>query len=612
MSEILFSKIYPNGKNLKNIKISQKDVKYAKIGSTLIYDTFSHYNYDTPNISVSYKILSRNGGSVIPTITYTQKRWKVGYSGAVYTSDTISGNVTSFTASGNEKNFSGAIIKSNTGEVSRKTLGTTYKDSNWVIMDVTISCVINGKEGSKTVSVYMESNTYTDSGGQTTYYDVVAGTINNATIPAYGGTGIATASNGSQYWSKTAKIRTYQTKATETLENAGSGSDTIIPNHSSIDYTGANLGSNPTDIVTLRSQEVIWKGNGGKSASGTMYIYQEANVATITSYINILNLTYEDALAEGEVVSPNFEIDGKYITSYTSKFTIEHIYSKQDLTLRWNIIDGIGAIIERNGDLIWEAHTNNFERSVTVQLEAKDWQGNVQRITTIAKQVAKIQGSIDMYVAVGKMHVPSTKYNEAHDVFTYTTIIPSITNIDNDNDIITVTGDFLATFRDGSVIAKRLYLIDQAHIGDLKMLWNDHERIGILNDFATNLPTNTYQNFIGSSGSFTSFQPKSTFNNCRLENIQCFGVPENVKVNVILVDPQYARDVYCPRSREHYGVLKPMMDTNSGITYYGVPFYLLPSTFMSEYGCTKGEFVESPPYYQTWYTDWYPGYNDFA
>lgn len=177
MSEILFNKIQLGSGAIKGLQLGSSLVKFCKLGSSLIYDTFSHYIYDTPTITVTYPTLSRNGGSVTPTVKYTQKRTKVGYSGQQYSSDTISGTVPSFTASGSAINSSGATIVSTTGVVSRDSLGTTLKNSEWNIMNVTISATINGKSGSGSTTVKMQSNTVVSYA----YSDPVLNISNNLT-----------------------------------------------------------------------------------------------------------------------------------------------------------------------------------------------------------------------------------------------------------------------------------------------------------------------------------------------------------------------------------------------------------------------------------------------
>lgn len=139
--------------------------------------------------------------------------------------------------------------------------------------------------GSKktTYYLYQEKNlesVKSISGGIYTYGNIVAGTISNKTIPASGGSATATAGNGSQTWNKSATITTYEytSGATKdvTTEAASSGTANVVPNVSSITATASSKGTTVSAQTTVKSQAVTWSANG-KSASGTIYIYQEAN-----------------------------------------------------------------------------------------------------------------------------------------------------------------------------------------------------------------------------------------------------------------------------------------------------------------------------------------------
>lgn len=118
------------------------------------------------------------------------------------------------------------------------------------------------------------------SGGIYTYGNIVAGTISNKTIPASGGSATATAGNGTQSWNKSATIITYEytSGATKdvTTEAASSGTANVVPNVASITATASSKGTTVSAQTTVKSQAVTWSANG-KSASGTMYIYQAAN-----------------------------------------------------------------------------------------------------------------------------------------------------------------------------------------------------------------------------------------------------------------------------------------------------------------------------------------------
>lgn len=146
--------------------------------------------------------------------------------------------------------------------------------------------------GSKktTYYLYQEKNlesVKSISGGIYTYGNIVAGTISNKTIPASGGSATATAGNGSQTWNKSATITTYEytSGATKdvTTEAASNGTANVIPNVSSITATASSKGTTVSAQTTVKSQAVTWSANG-KSASGTMYIYQAANLIDSYNY----------------------------------------------------------------------------------------------------------------------------------------------------------------------------------------------------------------------------------------------------------------------------------------------------------------------------------------
>lgn len=139
--------------------------------------------------------------------------------------------------------------------------------------------------GSKktTYYLYQEKNlesVKSISGGIYTYGDIVTGAISNKTIPASGGSATATAGNGSQTWNKSATITTYEytSGATKdvTTEAASSGTASVVPNVASITATASSKGTTVSAQTTVKSQAVTWSANG-KSASGTIYIYQAAN-----------------------------------------------------------------------------------------------------------------------------------------------------------------------------------------------------------------------------------------------------------------------------------------------------------------------------------------------
>lgn len=156
--------------------------------------------------------------------------------------------------------------------------GTTVYSEN---RDASIKVTWGSKK--TTYYLYQEKNlesVKSISGGIYTYGDIVTGAISNKTIPASGGSATATAGNGSQTWNKSATITTYEytSGATKdvTTEAASNGTANVVPNVSSITATASSKGTTVSAQTTVKSQTVTWSANG-KSASGTIYIYQAAN-----------------------------------------------------------------------------------------------------------------------------------------------------------------------------------------------------------------------------------------------------------------------------------------------------------------------------------------------
>lgn len=186
--------------------------------------------------------------------------------------------------------------------------------------------------GSKktTYYLYQEKNlesVKSISGGIYTYGDIVTGAISNKTIPASGGSATATAGNGSQTWNKSATITTYEytSGATKdvTTEAASSGTANVVPNVASITATASSKGTTVSAQTTVKSQAVTWSANG-KSTSGTMYIYQEANaVISTVKTVNIRLASGAGSSRENPIPASGGKIqytaDGNTRTTYTSK-----------------------------------------------------------------------------------------------------------------------------------------------------------------------------------------------------------------------------------------------------------------------------------------------------
>lgn len=229
-------------------------------------------------------------------------------SGGTRTATVVNATQTVSFTSGSTR--AGTVTYTQSDAISGSSLGTTLKSRTKL---GTIEVVFTGEGGRKSSTscdVYQQANTRTavsSSGGVITYGGISAGKITNATIPASGGTGKATAGNTTQSWSKSAVITTYEytsgSRKDEETTPASSGSNTVTPSVASIEATASSKGTTVSAQNVVKQQAVTWSANG-KSASGTMYIYQAANEATSITYgVPVVTLSVSDIPASGGTVS---------------------------------------------------------------------------------------------------------------------------------------------------------------------------------------------------------------------------------------------------------------------------------------------------------------------
>lgn len=243
--------------------------------------TNSNYNpritaYGTPTISIGSGLTAAGGSaSVSASVTNTETYNALYSSGATGPNQirSVGGSLSiSMTVNGNSR-FS---LSGNT--ITHSSMGT-----NETTDTITIKAVNDGdssKSATASKSITNSKTVKSTSGGIYTYGYVTSGTVTNGIIPASGGSATAKAGNGSQTWNKSATITTYEytSGATKdvTTEAASSGTANVVPNVASITATASSKGTTVSAQTTIKSQAVTWSANG-KSASGTIYIYQAAN-----------------------------------------------------------------------------------------------------------------------------------------------------------------------------------------------------------------------------------------------------------------------------------------------------------------------------------------------
>lgn len=273
-------------------KVGQVTVTYTGEGGAIanktvdIYQaenkvTNSNYNprittYGTPTVNIGSGLTAAGGSAkVSASVTNTETYNALYSSGATGPNQTrsVGGSLSiSMTVNGNSR-FS---LSGNT--ITHSSMGT-----NETTDTITIKAVNDGdssKSATASKSITNSKTVKSTSGGIYTYSDVIAGTVTNGIIPASGGSATATAGNGTQSWNKSATITTYEytSGATKdvTTEAASSGTNNVSPSIASIKATASSKGTSVSSQTTVKSQAITWSANG-KSASGTIYIYQAAN-----------------------------------------------------------------------------------------------------------------------------------------------------------------------------------------------------------------------------------------------------------------------------------------------------------------------------------------------
>lgn len=273
-------------------KVGQVTVTYTGEGSVTanktvdIYQaenkvTNSNYNpritaYGTPTISIGSGLTAAGGSATVSaSVTNTETYNALYSSGATGPNQTrsVGGSLSiSMTVNGNSR-FS---LSGNT--ITHSSMGT-----NETTDTITIKAVNNGdssKSATASKSITNSKTVKSISGGIYRYGEATPGTVTNGIIPASGGSATATAGNGTQNWSKSATITTYQYDSGSTqdviTEKASGGTNNISPSIASIEATASSKGTIVSSQTTVKSQPVIWSANG-KVSGKTMYIYQEAN-----------------------------------------------------------------------------------------------------------------------------------------------------------------------------------------------------------------------------------------------------------------------------------------------------------------------------------------------
>lgn len=410
-------------------KVGQVTVTYTGEGSVTanktvdIYQaenkvTNSNYNpritaYGIPTISIGIGLTAAGGSATVSaSVTNTETYNALYSSGAIGPNQTrsVGGSLSiSMTANGNSR-FS---LSGNT--ITHSSMGT-----NETTDTITIKAVNDGnssKSATASKSITNSKTVKSTSGGVYTYGNITAGTITNATIPASGGSATAKAGNGTQTWNKSATITTYEYTSGATkdviTENASSGVDEVVPNVAYIEATASSKGATVSSQTTVKSQAVTWSANG-KSASGTMYIYQAANAIDSYNYGSwniVISANPTTIAASGGTSTITASCTRTKTPVYTSGSTGTATTESATPTLA---ISGAGFTL--SGTTVTASKNNVAARTATV---TASYSGATSKSVTITQSAGpdgigymQIQGNgVDHYIfQVGR--TPNTRSND--------------------------------------------------------------------------------------------------------------------------------------------------------------------------------------------------------
>lgn len=329
--------------------------------------------YGTPSVSLSYGNKNAAKGTVSPSYSYSQSREQYYTSGGHKALSALtSGGSLAFSETTAHAN---ASVASGTGVVTWDANQTTSNRQ----VGITLTVTMNGKSGSKAAT----STQLADAVSSTTWGNVSAGTITNATVPASGGTKTATAGNGSQSYTQT-----WVSGRTTT------GTNSIAPSVASISATGSNLGTTVKAETVLKQQGVTWTGSGSKTASGTMYVRQQANAVTSkANQSKSITASSTSVSASASTVTLTTSVSTKYTyTSGSSTTTGEpHTVS---ITANGANATLSGTTTSSNGNSISPtlsipANSSTLNRSITVQVKGNETEATATvTITQSAETIA--------------------------------------------------------------------------------------------------------------------------------------------------------------------------------------------------------------------------------
>lgn len=354
--------------------------------------------YSTPTVNLSYPDIQAKGGTVNPTISYSQT-WT--WNGVAGSGGTIS--------NGGSLKYSGTLVNTTSGAVTGSSKGTSISNRTKVTTAL-VTVRLNNKTATNQTDVYQSGNYVTAlslSGGSLSY---------NKQLPAGATEAVPTASNmtitykfSSGGSTTTAPSSTYGSIATSLQYSLGSvqnGFTAVNAQTGVLTATnrGTATGAARTSGVVTRTTYATWTPTSTYNTAGT--IKTSGNLtATCTQQAN--NLERVAITTGGGVDNPyptEFSAAGDaYVAAAWAYYTSNAKQEIQDATFdNWSI-SGSGFTMEEDPNFpyavdIWAENrgtTVGPERSATISFE---YSGKSDSITLTQQANAKTQTSVSIEI----------------------------------------------------------------------------------------------------------------------------------------------------------------------------------------------------------------------
>ena len=223
-------------------------------------NTTTSITYGTPSITFSYGTIAASGGTVNPSLSYSQSRTQNYTSGATstLTAVTTGASVSYAKVSGN------GTVNTSTGAVTASSRGTTVDTANTTAATVRVTVTLNSKSATKDASAAQIRNQATS-----ITYGTPSVSVTCNDVPASGGSVTSGTANYSQ-----SRTQNYTSGSTSTLAALTSGGTvTWSGGASNIASLGTTIKARTAVGSALKATVTL----NSKSGTGQTTVYQQAN-----------------------------------------------------------------------------------------------------------------------------------------------------------------------------------------------------------------------------------------------------------------------------------------------------------------------------------------------